>query len=59
MVKVPQVLMNGTLHSEACGLALQLNASSTRLDVYYTKAVNYTLMITSLAFLQVPSLLPS
>ncbi len=46
------VVMGGTLVSEDCGLALQLNATATKVEVYYSKAVNYTLMITTLTFIQ-------
>ncbi len=31
---------------------LQLNATATKVEVYYSKAVNYTLMITTLTFIQ-------
>ena len=46
------VVMNGTLVSEVCGLAIEVNISSTQVEVYYSKAVNYTLMITVLTFVQ-------
>ena len=45
-------VLNGTLGSPNCGAALTLNATTYRLEVYYAKAVNYTLMITTLSFLQ-------
>jgi hypothetical protein len=46
------LVMNGSLVSQVCGVALELNVSSTKVEVYYSKAVNYTLMITTLTFIQ-------
>ena len=48
-----QLLMNGTMRSDACGLAIALDASLTHPDTYFSKATNYALMIISLTFLQV------
>ena len=45
--------LNGTLASANCGLRLSLGATTFRQEVYYAKAVNYTLLITTLSFLQV------
>lgn len=45
-------VLNGTLGSPNCGTVLAMNATTYRLEVYYAKAVNYTLMITTLSFLQ-------
>ena len=45
--------LNGTLVSANCGLRLSLGATTYRLEVYYAKAVNYTLLVTTLSFLQV------
>ncbi|TXG55124.1 hypothetical protein EZV62_020380 [Acer yangbiense] len=36
-----------------CFSPLQLNATSVNIEVYYNKAVNYTLMVTFISFLQV------
>ncbi|XP_014493040.1 transmembrane E3 ubiquitin-protein ligase 1 [Vigna radiata var. radiata] len=36
-----------------CFSPLQLNATSINIEVYYNKAVNYTLMVTFISFLQV------
>lgn len=45
--------LKGTLISENCGISMTVNASYIRLEEYYAKAVNYTLMITMLSFMQV------
>lgn len=45
--------MNGTLVSKNCQVALEVGASTYRLEKYYAKAVNYTLMVTALSLLQV------
>jgi len=45
--------MSGALVSEVCGVAMQLDVSSTRVEVYYSKAVNYTLKTTIVTFIQV------
>ena len=50
----PDVVMNGTLASGNCGLSLRLDAATTHIQAYFAKAVNYTLMITALSFVQVP-----
>lgn len=41
-----EVVMNGTLVSENCGLVVAINATFVRLEQYYAKAVNYSFMIT-------------
>jgi hypothetical protein len=46
------VVMNGTLASGNCGLALRLGAATTHVQAYFAKAVNYTLMVTALSFVQ-------
>ncbi len=46
------VVMNGTLASANCGLALRLGAATTHVQAYFAKAVNYTLMVTALSFVQ-------
>ena len=48
------VVMNGTLASGNCGLSLRIGAATTHIQAYFAKAVNYTLMITALSFVQVP-----
>eukprot|EP00191_Tetraselmis_sp_GSL018_P024194 CAMPEP_0177623596 /NCGR_PEP_ID=MMETSP0419_2-20121207/28988_1 /TAXON_ID=582737 /ORGANISM="Tetraselmis sp., Strain GSL018" /LENGTH=598 /DNA_ID=CAMNT_0019124161 /DNA_START=566 /DNA_END=2360 /DNA_ORIENTATION=+ len=48
-----ELVMNGTLVSENCGMVISVNAAYVRLEEYYTKAVNYTLMITVISFAQV------
>lgn len=45
-------VLNGTLVSANCGLKVTLGATTFRQEVYYAKAVNYTLLITTLSFLQ-------
>ena len=45
--------MNGTVSSASCHIVLLLSATTTHLEVYFAKAVNYTLMITSVSFIQV------
>ena len=47
------VVMNGTLASANCALALRVGAATTHIQAYFAKAVNYTLMITALSFVQV------
>lgn len=47
------VVMNGTLASANCALALRVDAATTHIQAYFAKAVNYTLMITALSFVQV------
>jgi len=46
------VVMNGTLASANCGLALRLGTATTHVQAYFAKAVNYTLMVTALSFVQ-------
>ena len=48
-----QILMNGTLTSRNCGLSVQISAASVQVEKYYSKAVNYTLMMTAVSFFQV------
>ena len=48
--------MNGTLYSRNCGIELQINATTSHIEVYENKAVNYTFMVTALTFIQVPFL---
>lgn len=51
-----QILMNGTLVSRNCGLSVRISAASVQVEKYYSKAVNYTLMMTAVSFFQVRSL---
>ena len=48
-----QILMNGTLISRNCGLSVRISAASVQVEKYYSKAVNYTLMMTAVSFFQV------
>lgn len=50
---VQEAVMNGTLTSKNCNIALRIGASTYRLDKYFAKAVNYTLMVTALSLVQV------
>ncbi len=45
--------MNGTITSQNCRIRLRLSAETTHMEQYYAKAVNYTLLITALSFIQV------
>lgn len=47
------LIMNGSIFSTNCGVRLQLNATVTDIERQYRKAVNYTLMTTAIAFIQV------
>ena len=47
------ITLNGTLKSANCGILVRISASTTHIAAYYAKAVNYTLMITAVSFLQV------
>ena len=47
------VAFNGTLVSRNCGVRIAISASGVQLEKYYAKAINYTLMMTVIAFLQV------
>ena len=46
------VYMNGTLSSPECGIVLGLNGTTTHIEEHYAKAINYTLMVTAVSFLQ-------
>jgi hypothetical protein len=47
------VFLNGTLSSLECGIVLDVNGTATHVEEHYAKAVNYTLMVTAVSFLQV------
>ncbi len=47
------LVMNGTLAAAGCGILVRLSATTTHIERYYAKAVNYTLMITGVSFFQV------
>ncbi len=49
----PLLLANGSLYSPNCHIVLDLNSTSVSLDAYYAKAVNYSLMMTAISFVQV------
>lgn len=49
----PLLMANGSLYSPNCHVSLALNSTSVSLDVYYAKAVNYSLMMTAISFVQV------
>lgn len=51
--EVGDLLLNGTLTSRNCGTRLTLSLATAHVEEYYSKAVNYTLMITALGLLQV------
>ena len=46
-------LLTGTLYSRNCGIRLAVSLSSAHTEAYASKAVNYTLMISAVGFLQV------
>ena len=46
------VYMSGTLSSPECGIVLGLNGTTTHVEEHYAKAINYTLMVTAVSFLQ-------
>ena len=46
------VYINGTLSSPECGIVLGLNGTTTHVEEHYAKAINYTLMVTAVSFLQ-------
>lgn len=52
---VGDTVLNGTLFSSNCGVSLQINATTSHVEVYEAKAVNYTFMVTALTFIQVRS----
>ena len=47
------LIFNGTLVSRNCGIHIAISAAGVQLEKYYSKAVNYALMMTAVAFLQV------
>ena len=52
-VQDDDVFLNGTLSSPECGIVLRLNGTTTHVEEHYAKAINYTLMVTAISFLQV------
>ncbi len=58
-VDASQVLMNGTLVSRNCGLRVRISAASVQVEKYYSKAVNYTLMMTAVSFFQASERVPT
>jgi hypothetical protein len=55
-----ETALEGTLSSVNCALTLALNGTTTHMEEQFAKAINYTLMITAVSFLQAscPSLVP-
>ena len=52
-VQPRDLILNGTLLSGNCGVQLQINTTTTHIEVYEAKVVNYTFMVTALTFVQV------
>ena len=48
-----QISLSGNITSTNCGFALHVNATAMNFEVYYTKAMHYTLMVTAASFMQV------
>jgi hypothetical protein len=48
-----QISLSGNITSNNCGFSLHVNATAMNFEVYYTKAMHYTLMVTAASFLQV------
>ena len=53
---VHNLAFEGLLTSPNCGVELRINTTSIQLQAYYNKAINYTLLVTCISLLQVPSL---
>ena len=47
------IVIAGNVTSENCRVEMRVNATAMRFDVYYAKAMNYTLMVTAASFIQV------
>ena len=47
------ITLTGNVTSNNCGVSLHVNASAMNFEVYYTKAMHYTLMVTASSFAQV------
>ena len=45
-------MLNGTLASPNCGALLSMNLTITHVEKLNAKSINYTLMMTAVAFLQ-------
>ena len=48
-----RVVLEGNITSENCGFSMHVNASAMNFEVYYSKAMHYTLMVTAASFCQV------
>ena len=48
-----RISMTGNITSNNCGFSLHVNATAMNFEVYYTKAMHYTLMVTAASFMQV------
>lgn len=51
--KSPALRLNGTLTSSSCGVSLRIGAAETRIELYFSKAVHYSLMIAFVTFIQI------
>lgn len=49
-------MLDGTLSSRNCGVALTINTTMTHVEKLNAKAINYTLMMTAVSFLQASSI---
>mmetsp|Transcript_71804 Transcript_71804/g.149994 ORF Transcript_71804/g.149994 Transcript_71804/m.149994 type:complete len:647 (+) Transcript_71804:352-2292(+) len=47
------VKLAGNVSSDNCNVAMHMNATAMNFEVYYSKAMHYTLMVTAAAFVQV------
>ena len=59
-VRLQEELVNmvGVLESAACGTKLEVVLSTLDTETLFSKAINYTLLVTAVSFLQVLCLLP-
>ncbi len=46
-------VLNGTLSSRNCGVALSMNLTMTHMEKLNSKSIKYTLMMTAVSFIQV------
>lgn len=46
-------VLNGTLGSRNCGVALSMNLTMTHMEKLNSKSIKYTLMMTAVSFIQV------
>uniref|UniRef100_A0A7S0HZX6 RING-type E3 ubiquitin transferase n=1 Tax=Hanusia phi TaxID=3032 RepID=A0A7S0HZX6_9CRYP len=50
---LPPIILYGNITSANCGINMTMNATSMNFEVYYSKAMHYTLMVTAASFMQV------